>query len=588
MLGAGIFVGLMVPIYYYLFGFHFWIVLVWLASLSLIGFALFQKPARFFARFNKADFYALYFLLLIFIPIYFLYLYSVPYQMNTDEPTIMMYQKLYQNNPDVFSNSTYFGFASFIFIATAWAQKILGGISLMHARMVHASMAIAIIVLAFIFFRQFWKTLPSFFAAVVLGSNHALVAISRMAMRDNSALLVEVLSLPFLFFGLKKRNLMLSFIGGALAGFSFYVYQPGRILIFIWLGFLFSLALFMRARYELKLLAKLAGVTLIGFIIVVLPLIMYGSQYPNEGAAKFSRERFLFYPEGQQLQKDWVDADTIKDGIIINIKNGLGTFNNKVHDLGYIYPNFGHGFVDPISGALLWLGFASVCYKFYRRKFTEEDLLNFFAFLGLWLLFAFVINKTPNYTRLFIVLPFFAYLVVSGVIWLFTGVNYLREKLKLGKTELLYKIGSGSIVAAIVVSNLFIFSAFVNKGLAEGDNVGGTARYIEARKIYPDYEFYLVANSNYGYYSWGEDWQWIAWMEVYIADNQSAQVLDPDHFLSELPRQNNFTFFMNKQLWEKVQLELKSHYPQLRVTNIKTDGSLVAIEVIGANAGVSP
>ena len=40
----------------------------------------------------------------------------------------------------------------------------------------------------------------------------------------------------------------------------------------------------------------------------------------------------------------------------INAKNGLGAFNNTVVDHGWIYQNNGHGFVDPLTGILLWLG----------------------------------------------------------------------------------------------------------------------------------------------------------------------------------------------------------------------------------------
>ena len=40
------------------------------------------------------------------------------------------------------------------------------------------------------------------------------------------------------------------------------------------------------------------------------------------------------------------------------------------------------------------------------------------GFLSLWLSFAFLVNKAPNYTRLLITLPFVAFLVTEAVRWM--------------------------------------------------------------------------------------------------------------------------------------------------------------------------
>ncbi len=584
---AGIAITVAASFYYYLFDFHFWILAVWLLGLAVAGMGLWGKKISFKNHFNNKDLYAVYGLLMIFVPLYFLFLYEIPVQMNTDEPTIMLFQKMHQSDPDIFGHSDYFGFASFIFIATAWAQKLLGGIDVLHARIVHATMAMAIIIFTYFLFRQYWKSWPAFLGAIVLGANHSLLAISRMAMRDNSALLVEVMALPLLYLGLKQKNLFLSFLGGCVAAFSFYVYQPGRILIFIWFGFLFLVMLFMRKKYSFKLLAKLGAVTVVGFVLVILPLFVDAFKHPDPGAAKFSRERFLFYREGQELQKNWVVAKTIKEGIIINIKNGLGTFNNRVADLGYIYHNPGFGFVDPISGVLLWIGVAFAAFKLIRRKFTEDDLLNFSAFIGLWLLFAFVVNKTPNYTRLFVVLPFFSYFVVSGAAVIVRTIEWLFKKIKFSHPFFHKSLLAGTI-GAILVANILIFGTFVDRGLASGDNVGGTARYIEARKSIKGYKFYLASDENYPYYSWGEDWQWQAWMNVVVGSGQTAQVVDTNAFVNFLPRQNNFTVFMNSKLLEKNRDRLLIRFPQMKVINITPKGELVAVEIFGSKAGTSP
>ena len=72
------------------------------------------------------------------------------------------------------------------------------------------------------------------------------------------------------------------------------------------------------------------------------------------------------------------------------MKYGLGTFNSKVVDHGWIYVNYGHGFVDPLTGIVLWLGVAIVGLGLIRRRREDEGaLLMLGGFLVLWLSFAF-------------------------------------------------------------------------------------------------------------------------------------------------------------------------------------------------------
>ena len=74
--------------------------------------------------------------------------------------------------------------------------------------------------------------------------------------------------------------------------------------------------------------------------------------------------------------------------------------------------------MDPLTGILLWIGVAVLGIRVIRRRADEGVLLALSGFLVLWLSFAFIINKAPNYTRLLITLPFVAYLVTEAVRWL--------------------------------------------------------------------------------------------------------------------------------------------------------------------------
>jgi 4-amino-4-deoxy-L-arabinose transferase-like glycosyltransferase len=584
-LWLGIASGVLAPVLYYLFGFSFVIVLLWLFGMFGTAAGLTGSRLKFWDRFELKDSYAVYFLLLIFVPAYFLYLYSVPAQMNTDELVIMSYQKVYAHAKDIFGISDYFGFPSFIFIVTGFIAKLMGGVGILHSRIIHASFGLLIIALAYLFFRQFWKTMPAFLASAVLGASHSLWAISRMAMRDNTALLAELLALPFLFFGLKNKNYRLTLVGGALAGLTYYVYQPGRIFIFVWLGFLFGLGLFLHRKYSWKLLGKLAAVTLLGFYFCALPIMVAEHKTPNAEAVEFSKERFLFLPEGRQLQQDWVSAGSVGEAVWTNIKNGLGTFNNKVHDQGYIYPNYGHGFVDPLGGIFLWVGVLALLYKLFRRTVTEDELLALFGFLSLWLAFAFLINKSPNYTRLLIILPFYVYLVVYGLIASGNWLMRLLLKIKIRHARAIpipfMLIG----VVWIVILNCMILFDFVNAGLDRGDAAGATARYIEHRGDAAGYGFILASDENSMYYSWGGPGEWTQWLGVSAANGQNVAVVDPDELEGKLPADGQFTVFMTGDVWYDHMDYIKQTYGNVRVTDITTDGYLVAVEV---SADASP
>ena len=157
----------------------------------------------------------------VFAPFYFIDLYNVPYQINTDEISVMDIQRWEssQNPPDLFGLSDYFGFPKFIFIAYGWLQRAFwGGINLQSARAVNALFGLLSILLSYFLFTPYWPRIYAFAGAVVLGANHSLVAISRMALRDNTGVLIEIAALVVLFRGLKNKSFVQSFCGGDFAG----------------------------------------------------------------------------------------------------------------------------------------------------------------------------------------------------------------------------------------------------------------------------------------------------------------------------------------------------------------------------------
>ena len=178
-----------------------------------------------------------------------------------------------------------------------------------------------------------------------------------------------------------------------------------------------------------------------------------------------------------------------------NVKFGLGTFNNKVVDHSWIYPNYGHGFLDPLMGILLWVGVAIVGLGLIRRRRDDEGaLLMLGGFVALWLAFALLVNKAPNYTRLLITLPFVAYLVVEALRWAtnrWRSVRYAPQLIV------------GVFVVAVVALNVSAARDYVQLGRKQGEPIGSTGRFAAARDDVPGQKFYVASSETQPYYEWG-------------------------------------------------------------------------------------
>ena len=518
------------------------------------------------SKIDEKDLILITLLLLVVAPFYLLFLYTVPFQVNTDEIAIMLVIKqAISQNIDVLGPSSYFDFPWLIFYFFGKAGSLLGGINLYNMRLIHAVSGVAIVASSYLFFRSFWGYFYSLLAALILGFNHSLMTISRMAMRDNTGLLFEVMSLAFLLHGLRKKSKLLSFIGGVFGGLSFYAYHPGRLTYFLWIAFIGSAFCFFRNKVNLKNYRSVILSSLLAFILTILPITVKTNSSSQEYTG-YAKEQITLFKEGRELQQSWSGADTSTSAVKANILSGLGMFNSQVSDRGYVYPNDGHGFVDPVSGMLIWVGLSIIFVSWVRGKRKPGDLFGAEGFLIIWLLFTFFLTKNPNYTRLLIILPFTTYLVV-------TAIRKISHRFAWPSDIALL------VTLAIVSSNLIIFSDFALEGLSTGNDVGGTARIVESKKNIPEYNFYLVSDEQYPYYSWGDKSQWQSWISFFTTENQRTTIVSPEEFSIEsveIPA----TIFLNKSLWNMYQASLNSEYSNPLVTELKLDGSLLAVEIL--------
>ncbi len=560
---------------YAAYGFSAAVFAFWLFSLLLIGASLYQVGQESI-KVNKKDLRNLALLLIALAPLYLLALEWIPNQVTKDEISLMVYGARQLERPlDLFGVSDYFGMPAAMLLGTASLGNLLGGITLENMRMVHATMGLVIVGLAYFFLRVSMARQYALAGAIVLGTNHALLGISRLAQWDNLALLAELLALVVLLMAVRIRSMFLSFVGGALAGLTFYVYFPSRITYVIWLATLLTVALFLRPKINRRSLLSLGLISAVGFIMVTSPVLQAGSKYSHLAGADYYRAQLLIFPEGRERNQDWVFANSALEGVWINISRGLTTFNNLEYDRGFIYENRGHGFVDPLTGVLLWSGVAIAIYRLRREKSRRiGDLLALVGFGMLLLVFSFITTQAPNYTRLLITLPFVAYLVVVGL----RGLTQLLAGVFGGRSAVATKALFWGGIGIIAAWNLNSYAEYVENGFAKGDLTGTTARYVAARSELPNYSFLMIANLAHPYYKWGEEYQWVQWFGYFAGETQSVAVLSAENCLDGRCRPP-FAAFMSLDQWELIRPPMQALFPDLEVHPMLPSGDRVAVEV---------
>lgn len=582
---TGVGLGALSLVIYQLAGFSVWMLLVWLAGLFALGL-YFWRESSSLPRIRRADVLAGVALLVVFAPLYLARVYEWPVQIITDEPTIMIVSEEYStaDGVDPFGVSTYQTRPALLFLAWGHLGKWMGGIEFSNMRLLHALVGLIAIAASYYLFRQLLPRGWAMFASSIFGLNHAYLMISRLAMRENTAVLAEVVALALLLWGLRRGHLFATFLGGIAAGLGFYFYHPGRAAFVLWVVFLGLLALLYRRRFPLRRLATFGAASLAGFVIMAGPLLIAELEAPRISREVDPLAQLLITREGRELQRDWVFEDTVLDGYLKNVEFGLKTFNSTVTDNGQIYINPGHGFVDPVTGILVWVGVGAVGLWLIRRRRRDEPwpLLMLSSFIVLWLGFAFLINQAPKYPRLLIILPFVAYLVTEAVRLVAGQADRFLSRLGRRRDRWPSVAIASAVLAVIGAWNLAIAWDYIDRGRTEGEPIGSTARYVAD---HPDQQFFLIGDENgpYPYFSWGLAQWWHDWV---ARVSPQAKLADPvgSAEIGSLQPQPPFTFLMSRLLLQSAGADLADRFPNGRVRNVLPDGTLVAFEVPGAEA----
>ena len=133
------------------------------------------------------------------------------------------------------------------------------------------------------------------------------------------------------------------------------------------------LALLYRRQFPLRRLATFGAIAFAGFVLMAGPFLIAEAKAPQISVEVDPTAQLLITARGTGAPEGLGrHADSVLEGYKTNVECGLTTFNSKVVDHGYIYINPGHGFVDPLTGILLWIGVAGVGLWFIRRRRATE------------------------------------------------------------------------------------------------------------------------------------------------------------------------------------------------------------------------
>ena len=584
VLVVGILAGLIAPLYYHFYGYSILVVVLWLFSSILIGFYFFTNNPRsnLLKNYDKTDIYIILILFCIFILLYSNNIFSVPYPISFDELLHITLERkfVHDMNFDFFRPSGFVYFPVMMFMLYGGLGKLIGGITLVNMRFISALFGVLTIPVSYLFFRLFSTKKIATCGSILIGFHHAFFILNRMAWFNNSVVFFELAALGLFYIGFIEKNKFFVYLSGIVAGISFYGHFIGRIIILmVILNLILFKIFFKNAKFSFCL--KTFLIFLLAFGIVTLPVITYSAAHSDYNllGSSYVYEQSLLFEQGRNSQKDFFYAPTIFNGVLTNIINGILVFNRTQHDVSGFYFNPNHGFLDVLSGIFLWIGILLLMLKKHKRE-PEIFLLGNFFFI--WILFIFIINKTPHYTRLLIILPFVSYLIVIAI-------EFTSNFIVTGKKTLSLCIFM-ALIASILIFNVKSYFDYVDNPNIKNEEIGVTARYIYERNNITDYNYILVTENNHPYARWGHNSDYgfmIGFFandgqnELPIINTENIRIISPKN-LTTINYVKPFTIFMRKKLWDELNGNVTKKYEDaeehILTLDLPYERKIVAIE----------
>ena len=202
-IAVGLLLGLISLVVYIAEGYSRGMLWVWLAALVILSVAFWFR-SRALPRIALADVGIAGGLVALASPLYLLALFRWPVQVSSDEVAVMDVSKQYAHavNVDPFGVSYYLTRPAGLFVVWGKLGELIGGVDFFHMRLLHALVGLLTVAVCYALFRLMLPRWWAAFATVLVATSHSLFMISRLAMRENTAVLVLVVSLVLLLWGL--------------------------------------------------------------------------------------------------------------------------------------------------------------------------------------------------------------------------------------------------------------------------------------------------------------------------------------------------------------------------------------------------
>lgn len=559
-------------------GFGGLIVCLWLSGILLGIVALTRSsPAEVRGlRFSWRDARTLVLLFLLLGPVYLWQPLELPRHVYTDELSFVHHARtlLAKGDYDFFALSpNYFGWPNGCFILTAVLQRLLGGVSLEHARCVHALAGLAAVGVFFVLLRQTLARRWALAGALLLALVHSFVMLSRLGLRDNFPVVLELCVLLLMHTGIRSRSPAWLAAAGAVAGLGFYNYYTGRAIIVVAVVGLACLGLASHPARTRGDCVRWMLALLFGFLLSAAPAWVAHRENGAVALAYVRGQSVLFEAGRREIQRYDNQPDEAA-GVAVNALRGISALNNNIDDISEVYINRGYGMVDPLTGALVWVG---VLLTLRRRPGMGVLML---AGLGTTLLLIGALaNKNPAYCRLLVVLPFACWFAIQGLRLLCMQLRRFRFV----PASRRFQLGAAwTVVAGVALWNGLAVRAHYLGVRGQGDAPGDTLRYVRSR---PELKtFAVVSDVRRPYFSFGGDF-WAVWVGQMTLPGQEVRVLVPagndeeGAGQVELPAERPCALLMSAAQWRYCSRAIYAREPGLKLVRVTPQGMQVAVEL---------
>ena len=561
-------------------GFSYPLLATWVLSIGFLYTGFLPPTGEGWLHIRRKDAWICAAIVLLFAAPYLLFLHDYPIQVNTDELIfIEVTRRIISDTHDWFGlDAVYYYFPNGSFMLIGWLSSLLGGVTLENARLINALFGLGCIAAGYAFFRQLFTRRMAAAAALMLGASHALLGLSRMSIRDNLPLLVELLAMTCFLSAWRRRNAAVMFLGGVVAGLGAYNYFSARIVLLVWIAILGVNLFRERSMQTFKRTFNAALLSCLGFALCSAPMLIATYKAPKN-AFNYPRTQTVLYPEGRAFMRFNESTNDTRVALARNVGRGLTMFNNNAPDKGRIYINPSWGFVDPLTGMLLWAGLFALL---ARKRWTMRAVVITGGLFASWLPLTFLLVKNPGYSRYLLVLPFVIALALAGArlaVWKIANAVVAAPTTTI-RTRMLV-----ATLASMIALNAWAYRDCIQIGVTQGDIPGNTVRYAEQRRSILKYAFYVVIDPpdkhpQYSYYYFG-GWAWEIWMKCFAGPGQKVELVESGLFLDESRPLSYLkqpcTVFMTQELWKKVQARVCKEF-KVTVHNIIPSAEQVGIE----------